>query len=123
MLKLFEQNMSYIICSGTILLVILIAFKIYKFRRLIDQDAKYKKTDKTGNIIQETYPRPIWDYNFFPGISKLWHRSESQTLLAMLFMALLLVLYVITRADGLLNLLAINFGAFIGMMIKWKDVN
>jgi hypothetical protein len=53
MLKnIFEQNMDLVIGAITILLLVLIIFKIWKFYRITNLDRNYKKVDDEGNVIQ-----------------------------------------------------------------------
>jgi len=117
MIQLIEQHFSTIIICFTILIGGLIVFKVYKFKMLIALDMGWKKYEN-GNLSQECRARNIWDYSFFPGLSRLWHQSEWQTALAMFILLFLLFIYLYTKDDKLYNLLGLNFGVVIGMMIK-----
>ena len=117
MIQLIEQHFSTVIICLTILLAGLIAFKIYKFKRLIDLDKGCKKYEN-GQLAQEGRARNVWDYSFFPGLSRLWHQSEWQTALAMFILLFLFCIYLYTKDDKLFYLLGLNFGVVIGMMLK-----
>lgn len=119
MLKnLIEQNMSFMIGAITLLLLVLIIFKIFKFYRITDLDKNYKKVDDKGNVIQHSRTRNIWDYHFFPGLSKLWHQGEWQVAGAASLILFFAFLWLYTKNDTILNMIGINFGLVIGMMLK-----
>ena len=117
MIQLIKQHFSTSIICFTILIGGLIAFKFYKFKKLIALDMGLKIYEN-GNLSQEGKARNIWDYSFFPGLSRLWHQSEWQTALAIFILLFLLCIYLYTKDDKLYNLLGLNFGVVIGMMIK-----
>jgi hypothetical protein len=48
----------------------------------------------------------------------LWHKKEWQLIVAVVFMAILLVLFLVTSKQEFLNLLGVNFGIIIGTLIK-----
>jgi len=116
-----QENMATIIISVSVLLLVLISFKIYKFKKLCDLDEKYKTWDNEGHQVKEGLGRNIWDYSFFPGISRLWHQSEWQTATAMLILGLLILVYIYTKDINLLNLLGVNLGIVVGMLVKRKE--
>lgn len=118
MLEAIQQHIGKIIAFGCFLITVLTFFKIWKVRKLIELDKLYRKCRDNGQIIEETRTRNIWDYNFFPGMSKLWHFSGWQVLVAMVILLFLLLAYSFTKDDRLLNLLGVNFGIVLGMMIK-----
>ena len=119
MLKtLIEQNFIHIIWAITIILLVLILFKIWKFYQITTLDKNYKKTDLKGNVIQHSRTRNIWDYHFFPGLSRLWHQSEWQVAGAASLILVFVFLWLYTRNDTVLNLIGINFGLVIGMMLE-----
>jgi len=118
MLPIMQQNFVAILICITIILSILIGFKIYKFNKLVELDKAFKEYYENGQIKQEVHKRPIWDYHFFPGLSRLWHQSEWQIAVAMIIMIFLLCLYLYTKDNKLFTLLGLNFGVIVGMMIK-----
>lgn len=120
MIQLIEQHFPTTIICFTVLIGGLIVFKFYKFKKLIELDMGWKKYEG-GNLSQERRARNIWDYSFFPGLSRLWHQSEWQTALAIFILLFLLCIYLYTKDDKLYNLLGLNFGVVIGMMIQRKS--
>jgi len=119
MLKnLIEQNMTLMIGAITLLLLVLIIFKIWKFYRITDLDKNYKKVDDKENVIQCGRTRNIWDYHFFPGLSRLWHQGEWQVAGAASLILVFIFLWLYTRNDTILNMIGINFGVVIGMMLE-----
>jgi uncharacterized integral membrane protein len=113
-----KEYTGWIIGIVAVVIVGLIIYKIYKFHKLIELDKLYKKYNNEGILIQEARTRNIWDYHFFPGFSRLWHASEWQTAVVMAVLVVLFVIYLFTKDDKLFNLLGVNFGLVLGMMIK-----
>lgn len=120
MLEALEPHLGKIIVFVMCLIGGLTIYKFWKCRNLFELDKQFKRYNDKGEIIQETRSRNIWDYNFFPGLSKLWHISEWQILVAMVILLLLLILYLFRKDNALLNLLSVNFGILLGMMIMIK---
>ena len=119
MLKnLLEQNITHIIWAITIVVLVLILFKIWKFYRITDLDKNYKKTDLQGNVIQNCRTRNIWDYHFFPGLSRMWHSSEWQEAAGITLLLIFLGAYLYTRDQSILFVLGVNFGVVFGMQIQ-----
>jgi hypothetical protein len=116
------ENMGIIIVGIGILLLVLIVFKIYKFRRIVDLDRSFKKWGENGKPCQDGNPRNIWDYHFFPGISRLWHSSEWQDAIVLSILVGLFVIYLFTKDTLVSHLLTVNFGAIIGMFVKRYEV-
>ena len=115
-----DQHMGKIIIIVGICFFLWICKNIWKFKRIIENDKAFRKYNNDGKIIQEVYNRPIWDYHFFPGLSKVWHMSQWQPLLAIVILVFLLVLYLFIKDDKLLNLVSVNLGTALGMMIRQK---
>jgi hypothetical protein len=118
MIQVIQQHFGILSVSFTVLIIAFMGFKIYKFKKMTELDKAWRKYHENGQIAQEGMTRNIWDYSFFPGISRLWYQSEWQTAVAMLILLFLLCLYLYTKDDKLFTLLGLNFGIVIGMMIK-----
>jgi hypothetical protein len=117
--RLLQEHFSVVIIIVGCLLLATIVYRGFKFNQIIKTDRAWKKYDPaTGNLIEEIHKRPIWDYHIFPGLSKLFHNREWKELFAMILLCVLLFLYLYLKDDKILNLLGINFGVIIGMMIK-----
>jgi uncharacterized integral membrane protein len=120
-----EQHIGWIIVLVAILalwilglLTYIIYFKIRKIKDLMELDEKHEEHNSNGQLIVKGRTRNVWDYNFFPGLSKLWHFSGWQVLVAMVILLVLLLVYCFTKDSTLLNLLGVNFGIILGMMIQ-----
>ena len=118
MVEAIREYMGWIIGVVSVLIAGSFIYKIYKFRKIIELDKSYKEYNNEGKIIRETRTRNIWDYHFFPGLSRLWHASEWQTAVVMAVLLVVFVVYLFTKDDKLFNLLGLNFGLVLGMMIK-----
>jgi len=118
MIQIIQQHFGILVVCVTVLLLFLIAFKIYKFHTIAELDKAWKKFHDNGQLAEQVYCRHIWDYHFFPGLSRLWHQSEWQIAVATFVLLLLLCLYFYTKDDKLFTLLGLNFGIVIGMMIR-----
>ena len=120
MLKnILEQNFVHFVWSITIILLALIAFKIYKFWKISEIDKNYEKYNDNNKLLEKGNLRNIWDYSFFPGISRLWFKDAgTYTALILLVLFFLGTLYLITRNDTVLQFLGINVGAFFGAVFK-----
>ena len=117
--EIIEQNIGQIIWAVVILILGFGGLHIYKIRKIIDSDKSYKKINENGQLIEEGHLRSIWDYSIFPGLTKLWFdKAGWQTALALFAFVLLLIVYLFTRENILLNILGINLGVFFGMMLK-----
>lgn len=90
-----------------------------KLKMVREIDMNYKEYDgQTGHVIKEGHPRNIWDYSSFPGISRVVHKMEWQTALALVLLFILFLLYFYTKERVLLDLVEINFGIMVGTLIK-----
>ena len=118
--QFIQQNSVVIIIAFAVIVLVLIGYKIYKFKKVTELDRAYKKYHENGQVSQEGRSRNIWDYSFFPGLSRLWHQSEWQAAVAMSILVFLLCLYLYTTDDKLFTLLGLNLGIVLGMMIKRK---
>jgi hypothetical protein len=116
-MDIINQNPLLFFISTVIIIALLIFFKIYKFKKLIDADMRYRRFEN-GQLVQEGYPRHIWDYNFFPGISRLWHASEWQQALSIFTLIIIILIYLYSNDEKLINLIGINFGVVIGMSLR-----
>ena len=119
--SLFQQNTNLIIWLIAVIIIILIGFKIWKFYKITDLDKNYKKFDHERNILEEGHNRPIWDYHFFPGLSRIWHQGEWQVAAAATLILIFLFAYLYTKDSLLANLLQITLGVVIGVMIERKN--
>ncbi len=118
---LLKKNIPHVVWSAAFLLALLICFKIYKFIRIANLDKNYREMDASGNLLKQGHNRSIWDYSFFPGLSRLWHQSEWQSAIAILILLIMLIAYLWTKDEALLSVLGINFGVVVGMMIRTKS--
>lgn len=118
MSAIIEQYMAWIIGFIFAIIFVLVIYKIYKFHKLIEYDRLYKKYNDNGQIIEETRTRNIWDYNFFPGLSKVWHFSGWQFLVAILILLFVILMYAFTKDEKLFDILGLNLGVILGMMIR-----
>lgn len=114
-----------IIMIGIVALVISISaiiacvkYQYFKIKTMTDNDTKYKKYNEQGQLYQEGNVRPVWDYSFFPELSRLWHKGEWPELVAAVLLVTLLTIYLFTKDQEILKLLGINFGVLIGTLIK-----
>lgn len=108
---------TMIICVA-ILTIIMIVYKAYRFHKITELDRSWRKYHENGNLAEEIHRRPIWDYSYFPGVSKAWHQSKWQTLIAIFVLLFILILYLYTDNEKLINLLSMNLGIVLGMMIN-----
>ena len=121
MLAILEKYFAHMIWAVVILCVFFLSCHIYKFRRIIDLDKSYKKTVKKSNseeTHEEGHPRNIWDYKFFPGLSKIFIYGRWENGAIMLLMLVLISVYLITWNDLLKTLMVANFGVIIGKMVQ-----
>jgi len=119
MLQIFTSNGFWMALCLTVVIVVLI--KIYKFNKMIELDKSVKRYGENGQLIQEGYPRNVWDYSFFPGLSKIWFQSEWQNLVAMVCVFAILILYLVTKDQLFRDLLGVNFGVVLGMLLEGKQ--
>jgi hypothetical protein len=115
---LFCNYFGQIFWGFVIIVIVRYIYQFYKIKKIIEIDSKYKKYNDQGQLIEDGHVRPIWDYSFFPSYSRLWHKKEWQLIVAVVFMAILLVLFLVTSKQEFLNLLGVNFGIIIGTLIK-----
>lgn len=120
---LSNYNITLIIILSFILIFSFIIIHLYKFKKIIEIDNNIKETDKEGNIIKQGRSRNIWDYKFFPGLSKLilgaeWHKTVILFLLVILFF-----LYLKTHDELFKTLLITDFGIIIGAIIEKSSKN
>jgi ABC-type antimicrobial peptide transport system permease subunit len=127
--QLIQQNFFHLIyaIAGVILGTILIigVFKYWQLKRIFEIDEMYEELDTGRNIIKKGHPRNRWDYAAFPGMARLFHKSEWQELFGMVFLLIFLVVYLATSNEVILFLVGVNFGTLIGTQIqrKQKDDN
>jgi len=119
--SLLQENTTHIIWAVAVIIIILIAFKIFKFYRITGLDKNHKEFGPEGNILKEGHNRPIWDYHFFPGLSRIWHQGEWQVAAAATLILIFLFAYLYTKDRLLANLLQITLGVVIGVMIERKS--
>ena len=125
MLRIVEDHPIGVFILALWLLGLLTAvtvFKIWKIRRMMQLDKEYKAY-KDGNLVTDGRSRNVWDYNFFPGMSKAWHMSEWQPLLAVAILLLLILVYVFTNEEKVLGFLGVNLGVILGMMLNRNQGN
>jgi len=118
MLQMLANNGFWVVLYLTVLLVAII--KIYKFNKMIEIDKNFKQYSENGQLLQEGHLRNVWDYSFFPGLSKIWLQSEWQNLVAMVSVFTILILYLVTKDQLFRDLLSVNFGVVIGMLLEGK---
>lgn len=118
--QFLNQNATHIVWAATTIIVIgiLVFFKIWKLHNVFENDRIFKKTDLKGNMIQEGKTRDIWDTNLFPGLSRIWHKSEWQEAAGMMLMLIFLSAYLYTKDQSILFVLGVNFGVLIGTQIQ-----
>jgi len=119
--SLLQENATHIIWAVAVIIIILIAFKIFKFYRITGLDKNHKEFGPEGNFLKEGHNRPIWDYHFFPGLSRIWHQGEWQVAAAATLILIFLFAYLYTKDRLLANLLQITLGVVIGVMIERKS--
>jgi len=129
MLKdLILQNPIHIIWAATVILVALIIllfvfishyfkYRKYRIEKIVENDKNYKLTKPDGKV-QEGVNRNIWDYAPLPGFSRLLHQPEWPIIFAASLILIFVFLWLYTRDNAILNLLGINLGVVIGMMIQ-----
>jgi len=129
MAKILEQHIGWIIFLGAILafwilalatyiIIRIIHFKIRKIRDLMKLDGQHEEYSPDSKLKVKGRTRDIWDYNFFPGMSKKWHFEGWKFLVAIGLVLIFLLLYMFTRDDTLSRLLGLNVGLLLGMLIK-----
>jgi hypothetical protein len=120
MLKLIEQHPTMVSLlaiwvMGVITLIV--AFKMWKVRRMMELDRAYKRYEN-GQLVEDGRTRSVWDYNFFPGLSKVWHMSQWQPLIAILTLVILALAFMFTKDERIGGIVGVNLGVVLGMLLK-----
>ena len=106
------------LCVGVIVFIssLLFSQRIYKLKRMFENDAKYEEHNDQG-IIKKGYRRNVWDLSLFPAISKLFFEKDWKIFVACFLLIIFLALYLLTKEQWLVDLVKVNFGLIIGALV------
>lgn len=107
-----------------IALTLLIGWFLYlqnrKTEKIIQSDMSYEETTTDGKKVKGKI-RSRWDYSYLPEISRAFFKTQPSLVVAIILLLLLVGLYALFRENSFLELVKVNFGAILGVLIKGKD--
>ncbi len=115
-----DPSIAFVLAIVGVCFLATCGYRMYALNKMAESDRSCRTYRENGNLAQEGKTRNVWDYSLVPGLSRLWHSSEWQLATAEALLVGLIVLYVILEDDNLFNLLGINFGVVIGMLLQKK---
>jgi hypothetical protein len=118
MVEILKQQAGTLMAFAIICVILIAVCKLTKNFIVGKNDRGYKEYNREGQLIKEGYKRPIWDYNLFPGLSKVWHMGEWAIPIAVGMLLVLIVLYLCTKDVLFGDLVKVNIGVVFGMLVR-----